>query len=104
MHIQGLNHILIKFQTPRAQVKAKAAPQSTDDGGLSQAARRILESLEQMSTPISDAKRIPTPTPGHRGSFLDSSYTAAFHRHRPPHRPSAPPSTKLLTPSKVLWK
>lgn len=88
-------------QTPRAQVKAKAAPQSTDDGGLSQAARRILESLEQMSTPISDAKRIPTPTPGHRGSFLDSSYTAAFHRHRPPHRPSAPPSTKLLTPSKV---
>ncbi|KAG0729823.1 Nuclear pore complex protein Nup153 [Chionoecetes opilio] len=87
--------------TPRAQVKAKAAPQSIDDGGLSQAARRILESLEQMSTPISDAKRIPTPTPGHRGSFLDSSYTAALHRHRPPHRPSAPPSSKLLTPSKA---
>ncbi|XP_045113933.1 nuclear pore complex protein Nup153-like [Portunus trituberculatus] len=88
-------------QPPRAQVKAKPAPQSADDGGLSQAARRILESLEQMSTPISDAKRIPTPTPGHRGSFLDSSYTAAFHRHRPPTRPSAPPSSKLLTPSKV---
>ncbi|XP_063883371.1 nuclear pore complex protein Nup153-like [Scylla paramamosain] len=88
-------------QPPRAQVKAKAAPQSADDGGLSQAARRILESLEQMSTPISDAKRIPTPTPGHRGSFLDSSYTAAFHRHRPPTKPSAPPSSKLLTPSKV---
>lgn len=88
-------------QISRAQVKPKAAPQTSDDGGLSQAARRILESLESMSTPISDAKRIPTPTPGQRGSFLDSSYTAAFHRHRPPLRPSAPPSSKLLTPSKV---
>lgn len=90
-------------QTPRTQVRAKAAPESTDDGGLSQAARRILESLEQMSTPISDAKRIPTPTPGQRGSFLDAtpSYTAAFHRHRPTLRSSAPPVSKLLTPTKL---
>ncbi|XP_042240145.1 nuclear pore complex protein Nup153-like isoform X2 [Homarus americanus] len=90
-------------QTSRAQVRAKVATESTDDGGLSQAARRILESLEQMSTPISDAKRIPTPTPGQRGSFLDAapSYTAAFHRHRPVLRPSAPPTSRLLTPTKL---
>lgn len=97
-------YIYVEFlQTARTQVRAKAAPESTDDGGLSQAARRILESLEQMSTPISDAKRIPTPTPGQRGSFLDAtpSYTAAFHRHRPALRPSAPPISRLLTPTKV---
>lgn len=90
-------------QTQRAQVRAKAAPDSKADGGLSQAARRILESLEQMSTPISDAKRIPTHTPGQRGSFLDAtpSYTAAFHRHRPVLRPSAPPTSRLLTPTKL---
>nr|XP_027231507.1 nuclear pore complex protein Nup153-like [Penaeus vannamei] len=88
-------------QTARVQVKNKSA-ESSDDGGLSQAARRILDSLEQMSTPISDAKRIPTPTPGQRGSFLDAapSYTASFYKHRPNLR-SAPPTSKLLTPTKL---
>ncbi|XP_045616009.1 nuclear pore complex protein Nup153 isoform X2 [Procambarus clarkii] len=90
-------------QTPRVQIRAKTPSESSNDGGLSQAARRILESLEQMSTPISDAKRIPTPTPGQRGSFLDAnpSYTAAFHRHRPVLRTSAPPTSRLLTPTKL---
>lgn len=40
-------------QTARTQVKAKSVDENSEDGGLSQAARRILESLEQMSTPIS---------------------------------------------------
>lgn len=92
----------VRSQTPRVQVKPKPA-QTPDDGGLSRSARRILECLEQMSTPISDAKRIPTPVPGQRGSFLDttSGYTAVYHRHRPPSRTPGPPAYKQSTPAKV---
>ncbi|XP_068214958.1 nuclear pore complex protein Nup153-like isoform X2 [Palaemon carinicauda] len=92
----------VRTQTPRVQVKPKPA-QTPDDGGLSRSARRILECLEQMSTPISDAKRIPTPVPGQRGSFLDttSGYTAVYHRHRPPSRTLGPPTYKQSTPAKV---
>ncbi|KAK7071276.1 hypothetical protein SK128_015990 [Halocaridina rubra] len=91
-----------RAQTARVQVKPKPA-QPSDDGGLSQAARRILECLEQMSTPISDAKRIPTPIPGQRGSFLDagSSYTAVYHKYRPLVRQAGPPASKHSTPVKV---
>ncbi|KAK4316592.1 hypothetical protein Pmani_012263 [Petrolisthes manimaculis] len=95
-------------QTTRTQVKPKSSEDvgSEDGGGLSQAARRILESLEQMSTPISDAKRMPTPTSGHRGSFLDhlpGSYRVAAyqHRHRRTHTHTQPPTAPLLTPTKV---
>lgn len=91
-------------QTARVQVRPKPA-QTSADAGLSQAARRILDCLEQMSTPISDAKRIPTPIPGQRGSFLDatSSYTAAYHRHRPlsGRQTGGPPTSKPSTPVKV---
>ncbi|KAK3895284.1 hypothetical protein Pcinc_000987 [Petrolisthes cinctipes] len=103
------------IQTTRTQVKAKNVDENSEDGGLSQAARRILESLEQMSTPISDAKRIPTPTAGQRGSFLDhlpGSYRVSAYHHRQQqqqqHRrtssslqQSTPPVTPLLTPTKV---
>ncbi|CAL4072810.1 unnamed protein product [Meganyctiphanes norvegica] len=93
-----------RLQTNRAQIKPKPPPSDSlaEDGGLSQAARRILDCLNNMSTPISDAKRIPTPSPGQRGSFLDSSYTATYYKHRPPSRNSGPPVTKLLTPTKAV--
>lgn len=93
-----------RLQTNRAQIKPKPPPSdaTAEDGGLSQAARRILDCLNNMSTPISDAKRIPTPSPGQRGSFLDSSYTATYYKHRPPSRNSGPPVTKLLTPTKSV--
>lgn len=93
-----------RLQANRAQIKPKPPPSdaTAEDGGLSQAARRILDCLNNMSTPISDAKRIPTPSPGQRGSFLDSSYTATYYKHRPPSRNSGPPVTKLLTPTKSV--
>ena len=87
----------------RTSVKVRQTKDSSEDGGLSIAAQRILNCLEKMSTPISDAKRIPTPSPGLRGSYLEgSAYTAAFHKHRPLLKTgSTPPVERLLTPTKV---
>lgn len=67
------------------------------DAGLSQAAQRILTCLNAMSTPLADAKRIPTPSASPYASYLDSPYTAAFHKHRP----NRPPTSALNTPAKV---
>lgn len=53
MFCRGYIYLCVFNQTARTQVKAKSVDENSEDGGLSQAARRILESLEQMSTPIS---------------------------------------------------
>ncbi|XP_035664875.1 nuclear pore complex protein Nup153-like isoform X1 [Branchiostoma floridae] len=48
--------------TMRQQVRPKPASSSRGSGVMSVTAQRILHTLERMSTPISDAKRIPSLT------------------------------------------
>ncbi|KAF2366732.1 Zinc finger RanBP2-type [Trinorchestia longiramus] len=86
--------------TPVSSSRAStASPRPGSDGGLSEAAKKILTCLNAMSTPLTDAKRIPTPAASPYASYLDSPYTAAFHRHRPQQR--RPPTASICTPAKA---
>ncbi|XP_047736845.1 nuclear pore complex protein Nup153 isoform X3 [Hyalella azteca] len=76
-----------------------ASPRVVNDGGLSEAAQKILSCLNAMSTPLTDAKRMATPAASPYASYLTSPYTAAFHKHRPHQR--CPPTSSLSTPLKV---
>uniref|UniRef100_A0A670ITZ1 Nuclear pore complex protein Nup153 n=1 Tax=Podarcis muralis TaxID=64176 RepID=A0A670ITZ1_PODMU len=89
------------YQTPvRRQMKAKQV-NAQSYGVTSSTARRILQSLEKMSSPIADAKRIPS-------SSFSSHYPALFrlvlinstlfHLKAESHYP---PVQKLVTPKTV---
>lgn len=50
--------------TPRSQISVRpATPAPRDTLDMSHTARRILAALEEFSTPLNDARRIPTPAP-----------------------------------------
>ncbi|NP_001082284.1 nuclear pore complex protein Nup153 [Xenopus laevis] len=90
------------YQAPlRRQVKAKPAAHSQQCGVTSSAARRILQSLEKMSSPLADAKRIP--------SNSSLSHTPEKNVMDIPENPSKrkkvespfPPVQRLVTPKSI---
>lgn len=70
------------------QVKPSTSNSSTiDSSGMSQTAKRILETLEYISTPISDAKRIPMRS--------NSSPLTSSGKKRPREEPAVSPSPRV---------
>ncbi|XP_054980953.1 nuclear pore complex protein Nup153 isoform X2 [Sorex araneus] len=92
------------YQAPvRRQMKAK--PLSAQSYGVtSSTARRILQSLEKMSSPLADAKRIPSVVSSPLSSPLDRSgidATADFQAKREKVDSQYPPVQRLMTPKPV---
>ncbi|XP_078270874.1 nuclear pore complex protein Nup153 [Rhinoraja longicauda] len=91
------------YQVPiRRQMKAKPAS-STSYGVTSATARRILQSLEKMSSPLADAKRIPSAaespisTPLERSTIDLTGWQSKMRKVET----QSPPVKKLQTPAVV---
>ncbi|XP_078456597.1 nuclear pore complex protein Nup153 isoform X2 [Lampetra planeri] len=86
------------YQAPyRVQVKAKPATPRLTSAVTSVTARRILQSLEKLSSPLSDALKIPSSntSPSLSGSsYLDPVSSLRAHRLQP----QRPPVQQLVTP------
>uniref|UniRef100_A0A8C3K799 Nuclear pore complex protein Nup153 n=1 Tax=Calidris pygmaea TaxID=425635 RepID=A0A8C3K799_9CHAR len=83
------------YQPPvRRQVKAKQASVQSY-GVTSSTARRILQSLEKMSSPLADAKRIPSSVSSPLSS--DKLIAASLSKMESQH----PPVQKLVTPKAI---
>ncbi|XP_019728115.1 nuclear pore complex protein Nup153 [Hippocampus comes] len=90
------------YQAPlRRQIKAKPAG-AHPCGVTSATARRILQSLERMSSPLADAKRIPAATlpcaMSMEGGNLDGSHLPSKKKRRDS---SHPPVQKLVVPAAI---
>ncbi|XP_028254064.1 nuclear pore complex protein Nup153 isoform X2 [Parambassis ranga] len=87
------------YQAPvRRQIKAK--PAGAQPCGLTSAtARRVLQSLERMSSPLADARRIPAASanlsPSIDGISLDGSHMQSKKKRMDP---ALPPVQKLVVP------
>ncbi|NXK56254.1 NU153 protein, partial [Chauna torquata] len=91
------------YQTPvRRQMKAKQANVQSY-GVTSSTARRILQSLEKMSSPLADAKRIPSSVSSPLSSPVDRSVLdiTDFHSKRNQMESQHPPVQKLVTPKAI---
>ncbi|XP_037749041.1 nuclear pore complex protein Nup153 isoform X2 [Chelonia mydas] len=91
------------YQTPvRRQMKAKQANVQSY-GVTSSTARRILQSLEKMSSPLADAKRIPSSVASPLSSPVDRSMLdiTRFHSKRKQVESQHPPVQKLVTPKTI---
>lgn len=92
------------YQAPvRRQMKAKQL-NAQSYGVTSTTARRILQSLEKMSSPLADAKRIPSVVSSPFNSPLDRSVidaTTDFQAKREKVDSHYPPVQRLLTPKPV---
>ncbi|XP_075777337.1 nuclear pore complex protein Nup153 isoform X2 [Pelodiscus sinensis] len=91
------------YQTPvRRQMKAKQANVQSY-GVTSSTARRILQSLEKMSSPLADAKRIPSSVVSPLSSPVDRSMLdiTRFHSKRRQVESQYPPVQKLVTPKTI---
>ncbi|NXA39041.1 NU153 protein, partial [Eudromia elegans] len=91
------------YQTPvRRQMKAKQANVQSY-GVTSSTARRILQSLEKMSSPLADAKRIPSSVSAPLSSPVDRSVLdiTGFHSNRKQMETQLPPVQKLVTPKAI---
>ncbi|XP_014376220.1 nuclear pore complex protein Nup153 [Alligator sinensis] len=91
------------YQMPvRRQMKAKQANVQSY-GVTSSTARRILQSLEKMSSPLADARRIPSSVSSPRCSPVDRSVLdiTGFHSKRKQVESQLPPVQKLVTPKTV---
>ncbi|XP_043073906.1 nuclear pore complex protein Nup153 isoform X2 [Puntigrus tetrazona] len=89
------------YQPPvRRQIKAK--PAGTQPCGVTSAtARRILQSLERMSSPLADAKRIPSTVSSPLSASLNHTDLdiSNFQAKRKRLEPSVPPVQKLVVPA-----
>ncbi|KAA0710320.1 Nuclear pore complex protein [Triplophysa tibetana] len=89
------------YQPPvRRQIKAK--PAGTQLCGVTSAtARRILQSLERMSSPLADAKRIPSTVSSPLSASLNHTDLdiSNFQAKRKRLEPSVPPVQKLVVPT-----
>uniref|UniRef100_A0A803K319 Nuclear pore complex protein Nup153 n=1 Tax=Xenopus tropicalis TaxID=8364 RepID=A0A803K319_XENTR len=88
------------YQAPlRRQVKAKPA-NAQQYGVTSSTARRILQSLEKMSSPLADAKRIPSNSLSHtpEKSLMDIAENPS---KRKKVESPFPPVQKLVTPKSI---
>ncbi|XP_060100225.1 nuclear pore complex protein Nup153 [Heteronotia binoei] len=91
------------YQTPiRRQMKAKQV-NAQSYGVTSSTARRILQSLEKMSSPLADAKRIPSSVSTSLSSPAERSILNVTDFHSPRKRAESqyPPVQKLVTPKAV---
>ncbi|XP_036111337.1 nuclear pore complex protein Nup153 isoform X3 [Molossus molossus] len=92
------------YQAPfRRQMKAKQL-NAEYYGVTSSTARRILQSLEKMSSPLADAKRIPSVVSSPLNSPLDRSAidtTTDFRAKREKVVCQYPPVQRLMTPKQV---
>ncbi|XP_030644940.1 nuclear pore complex protein Nup153 isoform X2 [Chanos chanos] len=89
------------YQAPvRRQIKAKPAG-AQPCGVTSATARRILQSLERMSSPLADAKRIPSTISSPLSTSLGHSDLDISHLQSKKKRldPALPPVQKLVVPS-----
>uniref|UniRef100_A0A8C5X0Q8 Nuclear pore complex protein Nup153 n=1 Tax=Malurus cyaneus samueli TaxID=2593467 RepID=A0A8C5X0Q8_9PASS len=89
------------YQPPiKRQVKAKQANVQSY-GVTSSTARRILQTLEKMSSPLADAKRIPSSSPlkccGNLGGCEDKLIAASLSKMDSQH----PPVQNLVTPKPI---
>ncbi|NXJ97118.1 NU153 protein, partial [Corythaixoides concolor] len=91
------------YQPPvRRQMKAKQASVQSY-GVTSSTARRILQSLEKMSSPLADAKRIPSSVSSPLSSPVDRSLLniTSFQSKRKQMESQHPPVQKLMTPKAI---
>ncbi|NXG84885.1 NU153 protein, partial [Stercorarius parasiticus] len=91
------------YQAPvRRQMKAKQASVQSY-GVTSSTARRILQSLEKMSSPLADAKRIPSSVSSPLSSPVDRSVLniTSFQSRRKQMESQHPPVQKLITPKAI---
>lgn len=92
------------YQAPvRRQMKAKQL-NAQSYGVTSSTARRILQSLEKMSSPLADAKRIPSVVSSPLNSPLNRSgidTTTDFQAKREKVDSQYPPVQRLMTPKPV---
>uniref|UniRef100_A0A4W5LMV7 Nuclear pore complex protein Nup153 n=1 Tax=Hucho hucho TaxID=62062 RepID=A0A4W5LMV7_9TELE len=91
----------IPYQAPlRRQIKAKPAG-AQPCGVTSATARRILQSLERMSSPLADAKRIPSTVSSPLSTSLDGSTLDLSHFQSKKKRLDSPlpPVQKLVIPA-----
>lgn len=91
------------YQAPvRRQMKAKQLS-AQSYGVTSSTARRILQSLEKMSSPLADAKRIPSAVSSPLNSPLDRSGldSTAFQAKKEKVDSQYPPVQRLMTPKPV---
>ncbi|KAM6411241.1 nuclear pore complex protein Nup153 isoform 4-T4 [Pluvialis apricaria] len=91
------------YQPPvRRQMKAKQASVQSY-GVTSSTARRILQSLEKMSSPLADAKRIPSSVSSPLSSPVDRSVLniTGFQSKRKQMESQHPPVQKLVTPKAI---
>ncbi|XP_029897546.1 nuclear pore complex protein Nup153 isoform X1 [Aquila chrysaetos chrysaetos] len=94
---------LAPYQPPvRRQMKAKQANVQSY-GVTSSTARRILQSLEKMSSPLADAKRIPSSVSSPLSSPVDRSVLniTSFQSKRKQMESQHPPVQKLVTPKAI---
>ncbi|KFP80589.1 Nuclear pore complex protein Nup153, partial [Apaloderma vittatum] len=91
------------YQPPvRRQMKAKQASVQSY-GVTSSTARRILQSLEKMSSPLADAKRIPSSASSPLSSPVDRSVLniTSFQSKQKQVESQHPPVQKLVTPKAI---
>ncbi|XP_029518755.1 nuclear pore complex protein Nup153 isoform X4 [Oncorhynchus nerka] len=91
----------IPYQAPlRRQIKAKPAG-AQPCGVTSATARRILQSLERMSSPLADAKRIPSTVSSPLSTSLDGStlHLSHFQAKKKLLDSPLPPVQKLVIPA-----
>ncbi|XP_031215468.1 nuclear pore complex protein Nup153 isoform X1 [Mastomys coucha] len=91
------------YQAPvRRQMKAKQL-NTQSYGVTSSTARRILQSLEKMSSPLADAKRIPSAVSSPLNSPLDRSGidSTVFQAKKEKVDSQYPPVQRLMTPKPV---
>ncbi|KAM6089101.1 nuclear pore complex protein Nup153 isoform 2-T2 [Chlamydotis macqueenii] len=91
------------YQPPvRRQMKAKQASVQSY-GVTSSTARRILQSLEKMSSPLADAKRIPSSVSSPLSSPVDRTMLniTSFQSKRKKMESQHPPVQKLVTPKAI---
>ncbi|NXE20112.1 NU153 protein, partial [Ardeotis kori] len=91
------------YQPPvRRQMKAKQASVQSY-GVTSSTARRILQSLEKMSSPLADAKRIPSSVSSPLSSPVDRTMLniTSFQSKRKKMESPHPPVQKLITPKAI---
>ncbi|KAF4074106.1 hypothetical protein AMELA_G00250910 [Ameiurus melas] len=89
------------YQAPvRRQIKAKPAGAQAC-GVTSATARRILQSLERMSSPLADAKRIPSTISSPSSTSLNHTDLdgSHFQAKRKKLEPAGPPVQKLVIPA-----
>ncbi|KAM3857920.1 nuclear pore complex protein Nup153 [Diretmus argenteus] len=92
------------YQLPvRRQIKAKPAG-AQPCGVTSATARRVLQSLERMSSPLADAKRIPAAASSPRSASMDGTNLDFSHFQAKKKRLDypLPPVQKLVIPAAAL--